>query len=69
MRITSEYGTMSPRTDGWLTCPRCGRNRHFLRVLPGTVAAKLPVYCRDCKTEIILHIEREAGALNAGAHE
>nr|DAI81924.1 MAG TPA: hypothetical protein [Caudoviricetes sp.] len=30
---------------------------------------KLPVYCRDCKTEIILHIEQEARALNAGAHE
>nr|DAQ97916.1 MAG TPA: hypothetical protein [Caudoviricetes sp.] len=29
----------------------------------------LPVYCRDCKTEIILHIEQEAGALNAGAHD
>ncbi len=55
--------------DGWLTCPRCNRNRHFLRVLPGTAAEKLPVYCRDCKTEIILHIEQEAGALNAGAHE
>ena len=27
------------------------------------------VYCRDCKTEIILHIEQEAGALNAGAHD
>ena len=25
--------------------------------------------CWDCKTEIILHIEQEAGALNAGAHD
>jgi hypothetical protein len=69
LRITSEYGTIFPRSDGWLTCPRCNRNRHFLRVLPGTSATELPVYCRDCKTEIILHIEQEAGALNAGAHD
>lgn len=69
MRITTEYGRIVPRNDGWLTCPRCNRNRHFLRVLPDTAAEELPVYCRDCKTEIILHIEQEAGALNAGAHE
>lgn len=44
--------------DGWVTCPVCRRNRRLLRVDPDTVAAELPVFCRDCKTEIILNIER-----------
>ena len=52
-----------------MTCPHCRRNKRLLRVKTGTVADELPVYCRDCKTEIILHIEQEARALNAGAHE
>lgn len=69
MRITSEYGIIIPKAGGWLTCPHCRRNKRLLRVKPGTVADDLPVYCRDCKTEIILHIEQEVRALNAGAHE
>lgn len=44
--------------DGWVTCPSCKRNRRLIRVGPETEAKKLPVYCRDCKTEIVLNIER-----------
>ena len=44
--------------DGWITCPVCKRNRRLLRVEPDTAATALPVFCRDCKTEIILNIER-----------
>lgn len=45
-------------TNGWVTCPVCKRNRRLLRVDPETVARRLPVYCRDCKREIILDIDR-----------
>ena len=45
-------------TDGWVACPVCKRNRRLLRVEPDTAATALPVFCRDCKTEIILNIER-----------
>lgn len=69
MHITSEYGKIVPKAGGWLECPHCKRNHRLLRVQPDTAAEKLPVYCRSCKTEIILHIEQEAGATNAGAHE
>lgn len=69
MRVTSEYGIIEPRAGGWLTCPKCRRNKRLLRVRTGTVADELPVYCRDCKTEIVLHIEQEARASSAGAHE
>lgn len=44
--------------DGWLTCPNCHRNHKLLRIDKDTEATGLPVYCRDCKTEIILDIER-----------
>ena len=57
MRVKSEYGTLSIK-DGWITCPVCRRNRRLLRITPDTQADCLPVFCRDCKTEIILHIER-----------
>ena len=43
--------------DGWVQCPICKRNKRLLRVSPQTKATALPVYCYDCKTEIILDIE------------
>lgn len=58
LQITSEYGIMSPRTDGWVTCPRCGCNRHFLRVLPGTAATKLPVFGAASWTPAFLFLPR-----------
>lgn len=45
-------------TNGWIICPVCRRNRRLLRVEPETVARNLPVYCRDCKQEIVLNINR-----------
>ena len=43
--------------DGWITCPVC-RNKRLLRIEEETEAHDLQVYCRDCKTEIILDITR-----------
>lgn len=44
--------------DGWVTCPCCRRNRHLIRIDPETEASALPVYCRDCKNEIVLNIAK-----------
>ena len=44
--------------DGWVTCPVCRRNHRLLRIDNNTEATGLPVFCRDCKTEIILDIAR-----------
>lgn len=44
--------------DGWVTCPVCKRNHRLIRIEPETVAQALPVFCRDCKNEIILDIDR-----------
>nr|DAQ64098.1 MAG TPA: cysteine-rich protein [Caudoviricetes sp.] len=57
MRTQRESGKLVV-VNGWVTCPICRRNRRLLRVSPDTRADYLPVYCRDCKQEIILHIER-----------
>ena len=45
-------------TNGWIACPLCRRNKRLLRIGPDTEARSLPVYCRDCKREIILDIGR-----------
>lgn len=44
--------------DGWVTCPVCKRNHRLIRIEPETEATGLPVYCRTCRSEVILNIER-----------
>lgn len=44
--------------DGYLVCPTCRRNKRLLKIDPRTVATGLVVFCRDCKTEHIVNIER-----------
>ena len=44
--------------DGWLSCPRCRRNHRVLKILPNTFARNLRVYCRDCKWERRVDIEK-----------
>ena len=42
--------------NGWISCPCCKRNHRLMRVLPETQARSLAVFCRDCKSTIILDI-------------
>lgn len=58
MQNRPERGTLVPVKNGWITCPVCGRNHRLLRITPETEATGLPVYCRTCKTEVILNIEK-----------
>lgn len=39
-------------------CPICLRNRRLLRISDETEAVGLPVYCKDCKHEIVLNIAK-----------
>ena len=43
--------------NGWISCPGCKRSRRLMRVLPETQARSLEVFCRDCKSTIILDID------------
>lgn len=44
--------------DGWVTCPVCGRNIHLLKIRPHTQAKNLQVFCRTCRSEIVMNIEK-----------
>lgn len=44
--------------DGWVTCPVCRKNHHWLFVEEDTEAANFPVYCRDCKATVKVNIAR-----------
>lgn len=54
-------GKMIPQEAGFLICPRCRRNRKLLQVHPETEAQNLTVFCRVCKREIKLDIEKGQG--------
>ena len=43
--------------NGWIACPVC-RQKRLLRIRPDTTAHALPVWCRYCKSEILLNIDR-----------
>ena len=58
MQAKREHGTLVPVKDGWISCPVCRRNKRLLRISADTEARGLPVFCRDCKTEVILDIAR-----------
>lgn len=57
MQKTPRSDTLAIK-DGWITCPVCGRNHRLLRITPETTAHELPVYCRTCRSEIILDIDK-----------
>ncbi len=57
LQKSSERGKLTVK-DGWVTCPICKRNHRLLRVGPETEATGLPVFCRTCRSEVILNIER-----------
>lgn len=56
--IPARNGDKISTKDGWLTCPICKRNHRLMRVLPETQARNLEVFCRDCKSTIILDIDQ-----------
>ena len=44
--------------DGYLICPNCRRNKRLMKINPDTVAHRVVAFCRDCKTENIVDINR-----------
>ena len=54
---TPKNGDKLTIKNGWLTCPICKRNHRLLRITDATRARGLPVYCRTCRSEVILDID------------
>ena len=57
LQTEATRGRMLTVKGGWLICPVCRRNKHLLRIPPDTIATRLPVYCRDCKSELLIDID------------
>ena len=57
MQAALKHGKLVVK-NGWITCPICQRNHSLLRIRDDTEARHLPVYCRTCRTELILDIAR-----------
>ena len=58
MNMQPNHGKMLTVKDGWLICPTCRRNRRLMKINQDTVASRVVAYCRDCKTENIVDIDR-----------
>lgn len=58
MQTQVKHGKILTVRDGYLVCPNCRRNKRLIQVQPDTRAERLRVYCRDCKTETIVDIDR-----------
>lgn len=43
--------------DGFLLCPRCKRHK-VLKILPGTEGKNIVVWCKSCRTESVVNIEK-----------
>lgn len=57
MQTTRETGKLLAVKNGWLLCPKCGRQR-VLRIYPETRGEMIQVYCRMCRRETIVNIEK-----------
>ena len=58
MQTNKHQGKLLTVKDGYLVCPICRRNKRVMRINPDTVATRVVAYCRDCKTESIVDIDR-----------
>lgn len=58
MQTKANRGKLLTVKDGYLGCPHCLQNKRLLQVRPNTMAENLTLYCRFCKTETIVDIDK-----------
>ena len=56
MTPAEKCGRMLPKKGGFACCPYCGGK--LQRISPATRAERLPAWCRKCKREILIDIDR-----------
>ena len=54
----AKHGKMLTVRNGYVECPICRRNKRLMKINPDTVASRVVAYCRDCKNENILDIDK-----------
>lgn len=58
MQTQTKHGKLLTVKDGYLQCPNCRRNKRLMKINPDTVATRVVAFCRDCKVENIVDIDR-----------
>lgn len=58
MQAQANHGRMLTVKDGYLECPRCRQNNRVMKIRPDTVARRAVAFCRRCKAEIIVDIDK-----------
>ena len=53
-----KHGKILTVRDGFLVCPTCKRNRQVMRIPSYTSASRVIAYCRSCKTEHEIDIDK-----------
>lgn len=66
MKIAHTYDKILSKRDGYLVCPCCKQNTRVLRVREDTAAQNLQLYCRRCKREFMIDIEKGECYLSHG---
>lgn len=57
MQNQENCGKLLTVEDGYLKCPVC-RHKRIMRIPPGATATGVVAYCRFCKTENIIDIDK-----------
>lgn len=55
---TVKCGKMLVVDNGWVHCPVCRANKRLLRITPDCSATSLVLFCRKCKSEIKVDIDK-----------
>lgn len=58
LQSKTKRGTMLIVRDGYLICPRCQGTKKLCRIELDTTARNMPVFCRCCKLEIKIDIDK-----------
>ncbi len=58
LQSKTKCDTMLLVRDGYLICPRCRVNKKVCKITPDTTAHNMPVFCRKCKLEIKIDIDK-----------
>lgn len=58
MKTHANHGRLLTVRNGYLVCPTCLRNKHLLKINSDTVASRIVIFCRDCKHEHIVDIDK-----------